>query len=154
VIDVRLARTARSSPRSTCGRVRGHEGRVRQPLAQEGAALRGRDRERQHLLDVGDLRPGLREQAHRDRQVDLTLDEQVALERERVDGDRDRALDRVLDGDEPDLARARLDGRDHVGHADDRDPLAGGEIVLGEERLLGEGPRGAEEGDGWHDGAS
>ena len=29
-----------------------------------------------------------------------------------------------------------------------------GEIVLGEERFLGEGPRGAEEGDGRHDGAS
>ena len=34
------------------------------------------------------------------------------------------------------------------------DALTRGEVVLGEERFLGEGPRGAEERDGRHDGAS
>ena len=57
-------------------------------------------------------------------------------------------------GMNPISARARLDGRDDVRHPDDRDPLARREIGLGEERLLGEGPGGAEERDGRHDGAS
>ena len=53
--------------------------------------------------------PGARAQVERDREVDLALHQQLGVEREGVERDRDRALDRVLDGHdaEVDLAASR-----------------------------------------------
>ena len=53
-------------------------------------------------------------EVQRHRQVDLPLDEQLGVEGQRVEGDGDRALDRVLDRHEPEVDFALLDRGDHV----------------------------------------
>ena len=61
----------------------------------------------------------------------------------RVEGDVDRALDRVLDGHEPEVDLAGLGRAEHVGNRAQCTDRAGGQVGLGEQRLLGEGaPRG------------
>ena len=84
------------------------------------------------------LVPGFAHRLQRDREVDLALHQQLGVERERVEGDRDRALDRVLDRHEPDVDLAALDRGDHVRHVAERHRLAGGEVGLREQRLLRE----------------
>ena len=66
------------------------------------------------------------------------------LECQGVLGEVDRALDRVLDGDEAELDVTPLDGDEHVGDRRQRHQLCGGEVGLGEQGLLGERPEGAE----------
>ena len=77
----------------------------------------------------------------------LALDVEVDVEDEPVDGGAHRALDGVLNGDEPevDLARGHLfeDGRD----GRERAEVGPGQVGLGQQRLLGEGGRRAEVGD-------
>ena len=89
---------------------------LRHLVAQERVALRGGDRDREHDLHVGERRARPGHQAVLDVEHDLALDEQVVAERELVLGEVDGALDRVLDGDEPEVDLARLDGVEHVGH--------------------------------------
>ena len=84
------------------------------------------------------------------REHDLPLDEELVLEDERVEADVDAALDRVLDGHEPDVGVARLGRRQHlrdraVGHE-----LLACEVGLREQRLFGERARRAQEGDACH----
>jgi hypothetical protein len=79
------------------------------------------------------------------------LDEEVGVERERVERDRDRALDRVLDGDEPEVDLAALDRGQDVRHGAQRDGLVRGKIGLRAERLLGEGAARPEVADAGHD---
>src|SRR5207237_920937 len=66
-------------------------GRVRDDVVGVGelggephTALPEGTRVRQHGLDVVELRPGQRAQVQRYREVDLALDEQIGIERERV----------------------------------------------------------------------
>ena len=87
----------------------------------------------------------------RDGQVDLALDEQVGVERERVERDGDRALDRVLDGDEAEVDLAALHRGEHVRDRAQRDRLARREIGLRAERLFGERAAGPEVADAGHD---
>ena len=105
---------------------------------------------RDHGADVVEARAGLRAQVQRDGQVDLALDEQVGVERERVERDRDRALDRVLDRHEPDVDLAALDGGDDVRDRAQRHRLARREVGLGLERFLGERAAGPEIADAGH----
>ena len=60
-------------------------------------------------------RAGQTEQVQLHRDHDLALDQQVDIEGQRVEGDVDRALDRVLDGDEAEVDLAGLGGQEHVG---------------------------------------
>ena len=106
-----------------------------------GAALGDRVRERHHRAHVGERDAGLGTEAQRDREVDLPLDPQLAVEGERVEGDRHRALDHVLDRHQAGVEIAVLDTRDDVGNGPLGRPFARREVVLGEERLLGERPR-------------
>ena len=64
--------------------------------------------------------PGRTHRFERDRQVDLALDQQVAVERERVERDRHRPLDHVLDRHDTAVGIAPLDRRDHLGHGRER----------------------------------
>ena len=77
----------------------------------------------------------------------LALDEQVVVEDQRVLREVDRALDRVLDGDEAEVDLAVGHGLEHVGHRRQRHQLGRGQVGLAEERLLGERAQGAEEAD-------
>ena len=119
VADRRHARCASTSP----PRGRPRRWSWRAPRVASGRLLR------QHIRvwpsgfgcdttvrDVGELRAGLDAEVERDRQVDLALDEQLGVEGERVERDRDRALDRVLDGHDADVDLAVLDRGDHVGN--------------------------------------
>ena len=88
--------------------------------------------------------PGRRAQVERHRQVDLALDQQFALEGERVECDRHRALDHVLDRHQAGVELGAFDRGDDLG---DR-PLwrcacTRREVVLRQQRLLGEGARAA-----------
>src|SRR5438876_6873988 len=62
------------------GRVRGAGFRRRQLLGEPPPALREGMWERDDGADVGEPDPGRRAQVERDREVDLPLDEQVAVE--------------------------------------------------------------------------
>jgi hypothetical protein len=88
----------------------------RQLVGDPGPALRDRVRERHHGLHIGQRHTRLRAQVERHRQVDLPLDPQLAVEGERVEGDRDRPFDHVLDGHKPGVELTPLDGVDDVGH--------------------------------------
>ena len=66
------------------------------------------------------------------------------LKRQCCDRDVDRALERVLDGHEPDVDRAVGGGAQHVGHAAERHPLTPRQVGLGEQGLLTEGGLGTE----------
>ena len=127
---------------------------VRQLLAQPRPALRDRVRVREDGRDVAQRRPRLREEVQRDREVHLALDQQVVLEDERVERDRDGALDRVLDRHDAELVLAPFDGREDVGDRRERDPLTGREIGLAQQRFLGERAGRSEERDRGHDRAS
>jgi hypothetical protein len=83
---------------------------------------------------------GRRHQHHLDPQHHLALDEERALEGQRVEGDGDRALDHVLDGGEAEVDHARRGGGQHVGDGGHGHQLVLGQVVLGEEGLLGERP--------------
>ncbi len=70
---------------------------------------------------------------------DLALDQQVGVERERVERDVDRALDRVLERHEAEVDVAGLAWPTSTSVIDGSgDQLAAGEVGLGEQRLLGE----------------
>ena len=81
---------------------------------------------------------------------DLTLDQQVVIERQRVLGEVDHALDRVLDRDHADVDLTLLDRIEHVGHRAVGDVFGVGEIGLRQQRLLGEGAERPEEPDPFH----
>ena len=102
--------------------------------------------------DVGERHAGRRAQVERHRQVDLPLDQELAVEGQRVERDRHRALDHVLDRHDPAVGVAPLDRGDHLGNRPVRGPRAGREIGLREQRLLGEGPGGPEVRDARHPG--
>ena len=65
------------------------------------------------------------------------MHEKVGVERERVECDGDRALDRVLDWYDPDVDVATLDGDDDVRHVTERPRSPRGEIRLREQCLFG-----------------
>ena len=106
--------------------------------AEELAALRDGVRERQHPLHVAETRAGPDAEAQRHGQIDLALDEQLALEGQGVERDRHRTLDHVLDGDDAILELVALDGRDHLGNRALRHTLARCEVGLGQQCFLGE----------------
>ena len=61
----------------------------------------------------------------------LTLDEQVVVEDQAVEGGVDRALDGVLDRHEPEVDLGRSDGLEHVGDGGQRLALGGGVVRPG-----------------------
>ena len=69
------------------------------------------------------------------------------LEGEGVDRDVHGALDRVLDGDEAEVELAVVGGGEHLGDRRHRHELVAGQVVLREQRLLGEGALRTEEAD-------
>ena len=73
------------------------------------------------------------------------------LEDQRVERDRHRTLDGVLDRDHTELVIAALDRRDHVGDRGKRGSLTGREIGLAQQRFLGERAGRSEERDRGHD---
>ena len=85
------------------------------------------------------MRPGHAEKVHLHGDDDLTLQEQIGLERQRVERDVDRALDGVLERDDPDIDLAVRRGFDDIGDRSQLDELTRGEIRLGQQCLLGEG---------------
>ena len=145
----RGARSAISATRaSRVGRaVRGEDLRLGQVLAQVAVALRGGDRDRMHLLDVGErhARPG--QQAVLDVDHDLADDQQLVVECERVLGEVDHPLDRVLDRHETEVDLTGLHRVEHVGHGPVRHVLRSGQIGEGLQRLFGERAERTEEAD-------
>ena len=85
--------------------------------------------------------PGRAIQAEGDREVDLALDEEVAVEGQRVEGDRDRPFDHVLDRDDAAVGVAALDCGDHLGDGGVGGAITGREVRLRQQRLFGEGSR-------------
>ena len=77
----------------------------------------------------------------------LALDQQVVTERQLVLRQVDHALDRVLDGHEPEIDLTRLDCVEHIGHRAVQHVLGCGEVVLRLQSLLGERAEWAEEAD-------
>ncbi len=132
------------------GGVGGDRDRVGEVLRHPHAGLAERVGVRHDGRDVGELRALRRAQVQRHRQVDLALHEQLGVERERVEGDGDRALDRVLDGHDADVDLAALDRGDHVRHVAERHRFARGEVGLREQRFLRERAVGPEEPDPSH----
>ena len=94
-----------------------------------------------------DRHAGRRQEVELDAELHLALDEQVVLEGEGVDGDVDRALDRVLDADEAEVDAAVVGGGQHLGDRGHRHELVAGQVGLRQQRLLGEGALGTEEAD-------
>ena len=76
---------------------------------------------------------------------DLALDQQVVIEGERILGEVDHPLDRVLDRNDTDVDLALLDGIEHIGNRSIGDVFGIGEVGLREQRLLGERAEGTEE---------
>jgi hypothetical protein len=66
----------------------------------------------------------------RHRQVDLPLDEQLGVERQRVERDRDRSFDRVLDRHDAEVDLAPFHRGDHVRDVAKGHGITGGEIAL------------------------
>ena len=95
--------------------------------------------------------PRLRAQVERDREIDLALDQEVGVERQRVERHRDGSVDRVLERYQPDVDLAPLDGRDDVRHGPQRHLLGRGEIGLREQGVFGERAAGTEEADAGHE---
>ena len=117
----------------------------RRLVAQEAMALGGRHRDRRHGLHLLEGETGRADEAVLDVEHDLAGDQQVVVERQRVLGEVDRALDRVLDRHDPAVDLAAGDGVEHVGHGDVVDELGRGEVGLGAQRLLGERAERSEE---------
>ena len=132
------------------GGVGGDRGGVGQVLRHPHPGLAERVRVGDHGGDVGDLGAGRDAEVERHRQVDLLLDEQLGVEGEGVEGDGDRALDRVLDGHDPEVDVAVLDRGDHVRDVAVGDGLARGEVGLRAQRLFRERAVGPEEPDPGH----
>ena len=133
-------------------RVGGDELDTRQSPPEELAALLQRIGERHDAPHVAQRDTRRRDQVLRDREHDLALDEHVHLEHERVEDRAHRALDRVLQPDEPEVDLGPDNGGQHVGVGRHRHQLhrPAGQVGLGQQRLLAERSRRAEEGDPRH----
>ena len=84
---------------------------------------------------------------------DLALDQDVGVERHRVEGDVDRAFECVLERHDAEID-VTADGRlDDVGDGRQRHELTRGEILLREQSLLTERARRPEIADPQHEGA-
>ena len=77
----------------------------------------------------------------------LADDDEFVIERERVEGEVDHALDGVLDRDEAVVDGAGADRVQHVGHRPHRSQFPATDISLRPEGLLGERPERPEERD-------
>ena len=100
---------------------------------------------------VGHAGAGRSQQVELHGEHDLALHEELGLERERVEGDVHRALDRVLDGHDGEVDLAPLDGGEGVGHRPHGHELLCRQVGLGEESLFGKRPGWAEKCDLGHD---
>jgi hypothetical protein len=118
-----------------------------QLAVQERPALGGGHRHGQHPANVTQRHATRRQQVHLDAHHDLTLDEQLGLERQRVNRDRHRPLDRVLDADESQVDQTVLDGVEHIGDRRQRHQPLPRQVGLGHEGLLGERALGPQEPD-------
>ena len=105
---------------------------------QEAVALGRRNRDGEHHRDVTQPRPGRREQAVLDVEHDFALNEEVVVERQRIQGQIDRALDRVLNGHEAEVDLTDFDGFEHLRDRTQGHELAAGQVRLRQQRLFGE----------------
>ena len=101
-------------------------------------ALRGGDGDGQHDLDVVEALAGQADEAELDVEDDLSGDQQVVVECQRVLGEVDDSLDGVLDRHHAVVEVTGGDSVEDVGHGRVVDQLTGGEIGLRAQRLLGE----------------
>jgi hypothetical protein len=132
------------------GAVGGHDFGAGQPLADETRALSRRLRMREDSLDPLERYPCACDQAVADRVDDLAHDrDPVGVERERVEGDVDRAFERVLDRHDRPFGPSFLNGHHAVVDTCLRNGLERRPVGRGEQRLLGEGALGPEEGDAY-----
>ena len=106
----------RDLPRRVRRGVRGTGLGRRQLVGEPPTALRNRVRERHDGPQVGEADTGWGAQVERDRKVDLTLDQELALEGERVEGHRHGSLDHVLDRHHPAVGVVALHRRDDLGN--------------------------------------
>ncbi len=101
-----------------------------------------------HVVEPG---PRLRAEVQRHREIDLALHEEIGVECECVERDRDGSLDRVLDRHEAEVDLALLDRGQDVRHGAKGNRLTSGEIGLRAECLLGERAARPEIADAGHD---
>ena len=133
------------------GRVRRKGFHSGQLLGEEPAALRERHGIGHDAAHIPERRPSRRHEVEPDVEHHLTLDEEIDVEDQRVEGVAHHPVDRVLHRDEAEVGRSRAhrleDVADRVHGLEHR----GGVVRLREEGLLGEGPERPEEGDrgGW-----
>jgi len=104
-------------------------------------------RVRGHDADVFQRETGTGHQVEMDVHDDLTLDVQLDVVDQAVDGGAHRALDGVLDRHEPEVRLPAGDGLEDVGDGTQRPQLGPGQIGLREEGLVREGGFRAEVGD-------
>ena len=99
-------------------------------------------------MDVGE--PGARRghEVEVDVHDDFSLNVQVDVVNQAVDGGTDRPLDPVLDRHEAEVDLAVGDGLEDRRDGGQRPLLRRGQVVLGQERFLGKGGLGAEIGHG------
>ena len=104
--------------------------------------------ERQHAGDRTHVRARWRHQLKVDIDDDFPLYQEVHLEHQAVDGGVHGSLDRVLYGHEGEVGPPRPHGVEHLGQTRYREHGSRGVVGLGEQRLLREGARRSEKGDG------
>ena len=97
-----------------------------------------RHRNRPDLADVGQRGARNRHEVHVDVEQNLTLDQEIKLERKRVERDVDSALNRVLDGNKAVVDLAPVDRTQNFIDRLDRHQLCGGQIGLAQQRLFRE----------------
>ena len=106
---------------------------------QPAPALPGGVGERHDATNVEQCRPRVRQQVLGHRQDDLADDDQVPLEDQLVEGDRDGALDGVLQGHEPVVDRPFRHRGQHVHERRQRPQPSLGQSGFAAEGLLGKG---------------
>ncbi len=108
------------------------------PIEERLALGRG-DGDRHDRLHVGQCGAGPAQQALLHVEDDLALDEELVVEGQGVLGQAHRAVDGVLDRHEPEIGHAGLHRPQDIGDGGQVDELAGSQIGLREQGLLGEG---------------
>ena len=128
-------------------RVGGVETCAGQVVVKVLPALCGGDGYRRDTGDVGQPNTRWCQEIEADVDDDLSPDQQVEIEGQRVEGQVDRAFDGVLDRDETEVDFTVGDGMQHFWDRCDRPQLSLRQVRLREQGLFGKGPRRPEEGD-------
>jgi len=105
-----------------------------------------------HGCDVAELLARTNEQVQIHRFDQFALDQQVDIERQRVDGGVDRALDGILDRYDTQIRSALVDAEQDVAHGRECEHICASEIGLVVDRLFAEGSRRTKERNPWRTG--